>query len=289
MKDYKLGPNGAIITCLNLFATKFDQVISLLEKNKTSYEYVIIDTPGQIEVFTWSASGTIITESLSSLFPTTLCYCVDTPKSSSPVTFMSNMLYACSMLYKTRLPLVVALNKVDVVDCRPLQLWMSDFEAFQEALTEEGSVGERRASYGCSFANSLSLVLDEFYSTLKSVGVSAVTGSGIPELVAAFDEMRELYITEFLPGLEKMKEERVREQLSNVKLDADMLSESDRKAMAADRVFLNPGADDLEVPSTRQNDEDDPQEKIEYESFKAFVRDVVSKKNSSENNAEKDK
>ena len=26
--------------------------------------YVLIDTPGQIEVFTWSASGTIITESL---------------------------------------------------------------------------------------------------------------------------------------------------------------------------------------------------------------------------------
>lgn len=28
------------------------------------YRYVLIDTPGQIEVFTWSASGTIITEAL---------------------------------------------------------------------------------------------------------------------------------------------------------------------------------------------------------------------------------
>jgi len=26
--------------------------------------YIIIDTPGQIEVFTWSASGSIITEAL---------------------------------------------------------------------------------------------------------------------------------------------------------------------------------------------------------------------------------
>jgi len=26
--------------------------------------YVVFDTPGQIEVFTWSASGTIITEAL---------------------------------------------------------------------------------------------------------------------------------------------------------------------------------------------------------------------------------
>lgn len=30
--------------------------------------YVLIDTPGQIEVFTWSASGTIITEALVALY-----------------------------------------------------------------------------------------------------------------------------------------------------------------------------------------------------------------------------
>ena len=28
MKQYGLGPNGAILTSLNLFATKFDQVVS---------------------------------------------------------------------------------------------------------------------------------------------------------------------------------------------------------------------------------------------------------------------
>ena len=30
MKQYQLGPNGGIITCLNLFATKFDQVSQLV-------------------------------------------------------------------------------------------------------------------------------------------------------------------------------------------------------------------------------------------------------------------
>lgn len=30
------------------------------------YRYVVLDTPGQIEVFTWSASGMIITETLVS-------------------------------------------------------------------------------------------------------------------------------------------------------------------------------------------------------------------------------
>ena len=64
MKQYGLGPNGGIVTSLNLFATKFDQVLNLIEKRSEDCDHVIIDTPGQIEVFTWSASGNIITEAL---------------------------------------------------------------------------------------------------------------------------------------------------------------------------------------------------------------------------------
>lgn len=34
MKSYSLGPNGAILTCLNLFAAQFDQVVNLIEKKQ---------------------------------------------------------------------------------------------------------------------------------------------------------------------------------------------------------------------------------------------------------------
>lgn len=50
MQEYSLGPNGAIITALNLFATKFHEVMDLL-KTKTDIHYILIDTPGQIEAF----------------------------------------------------------------------------------------------------------------------------------------------------------------------------------------------------------------------------------------------
>jgi GTPase SAR1 family protein len=90
------------------------QVIQVIEKRADQLDYVLVDTPGQIEIFTWSASGAIITEAFASTFPTVVAYVVDTPRSSSPVTFMSNMLYACSILYKTRLPLVLVFNKTDV-------------------------------------------------------------------------------------------------------------------------------------------------------------------------------
>lgn len=77
--------------------------------------YAIFDTPGQIEVFTWSASGSIITEALASSFVTIVVYIIDTARSTNPVTFMSNMLYACSILYKTKLPFIVVLNKVKLL------------------------------------------------------------------------------------------------------------------------------------------------------------------------------
>ncbi|CAM9289965.1 unnamed protein product, partial [Choristocarpus tenellus] len=130
--------------------------------------YVFIDTPGQIEVFAWSASGQIITETLAASFPTTLIYVVDTPRTSSPTTFMSNMLYACSILYRSRLPLSDILYPNFALE------WMSDFEKLQEALDRSTD-----DSYMNSLNRSLSLVLDEFYNTLTAVPISAATGDGI--------------------------------------------------------------------------------------------------------------
>eukprot|EP00854_Cymbomonas_tetramitiformis_P024523 gene24523-29829_t len=177
MKQYGLGPNGGILTSCNLFATRFDQVIELCE-SKTDLDYILVDTAGQIEIFTWSASGAIITEAFASSFPTVVVYIVDTPRCTSPQTFMSNMLQAVSILYKTKLPLILAFNKVDVAKHDFAIEWMEDFEKFQEAIDSD-------SSYAASLSRSLCMVLDEFYRKLQSVGVSAYTGEGMPEFFEA--------------------------------------------------------------------------------------------------------
>ena len=211
MKQYQLGPNGGIVTSLNLFATKFDQVLKLVGGKKN--EFVILDTPGQIEVntkrwlklfvknistanaqvFTWSASGNIITEALAAQMPTVVVYVMDAVRSTSPVTFMSNMLYACSILYKYKLPFIVAMNKIDVVNHKYALEWMSDFETFQTALAGE-------TSYASNLAQSMSLALDEFYGGLRAVGVSAVTGEGVETFLDKVREGREEYNTEYKVG-----------------------------------------------------------------------------------------
>ncbi|KAJ3787085.1 XPA-binding protein 1 [Lentinula aff. detonsa] len=207
MKQYNLGPNGGILTALNLFTTKFDQVLSLVEKRSDTVDYVILDTPGQIEIFTWSASGAIITDAIASSFPTVVAYIIDTPRTSAPATFMSNMLYACSILYKTKLPFILVFNKTDVQPHDFALEWMHDFEAFQEALATHGGTrdAEGEPTYMNSLMNSMSLVLDEFYKHLKAVGVSSMTGDGMKEFFDAVGASREEYETQYVPEIERAR------------------------------------------------------------------------------------
>lgn len=186
MEQYNLGPNGGILTALNLFTTKFDQVLNILEKRAKQVDHIVLDTPGQIEIFTWSASGSIVTDALASSMPTVVAYIIDTPRTTAPATFMSNMLYACSILYKTKLPFILVFNKTDAQSHQFALEWMQDFEKFQEALaagnatdpsatvTQDG-LNPRARNYDAegsqgymnSLMNSMSLVLDEFYKNLR--------------------------------------------------------------------------------------------------------------------------
>ncbi|KAL1942161.1 hypothetical protein VTO73DRAFT_6225 [Trametes versicolor] len=244
MKEYNLGPNGGILTALNLFTTKFDQVLDFVEKSASKHDYVILDTPGQIEIFTWSASGAIITDAVASSLPTVVAYIIDTPRTTAPATFMSNMLYACSILYKTKLPFILVFNKTDVQTHEFAIEWMQDFEAFQAALaSHQGTTDdEGEPTYMNSLMNSMSLVLDEFYKHLTAVGVSSVTGAGIKEFFDAVEASRGEYEREYLPELQRARAAREKslktvkdESMSRFMKDLTLDREKNPAAAAADR------------------------------------------------------
>lgn len=305
MREYNLGPNGGILTSLNIFATKIDEVMAILEKRTSPgltaptdkpMKHIIVDTPGQIEVFVWSASGSILLDSLASTFPTVIAYIIDTPRTSSTSTFMSNMLYACSILYKTKLPMILVFNKTDVKDASFAEEWMTDFEAFQRALKQEEETGSfggfeggnaglgGGSGYMGSLLNSMSLMLEEFYRHLSVVGVSSMTGKGIPEFFEAVSDKAEEFKRDYTPELEKRrrtrqleKQNRREEELGKLMKDMNVAEkgrnsssdvENTHEAKRLNGNAISEGEDDLgpEVeaqmvePDEEEPDRDDREE-----------------------------
>ncbi|VDK79396.1 unnamed protein product [Litomosoides sigmodontis] len=202
MREYRLGPNGAILTCLNLMCTKFNQVVDFIKSRSGQCPYCLFDTPGQIEAFTWSASGSIITDSLASSFPTMIAFIVDSVRAANSTTFMSNMLYACSILYRTKLPFIVVFNKADIIKPTFATKWMNDFESFQEALDQNST------SYMNDLTRSLSLVLDQFYQNLATVSVSSLTGEGIDDFLKLAQNCVKQYFEVYRPMYEQLLKEK---------------------------------------------------------------------------------
>lgn len=254
MSDFSLGPNGAMITSLNLFATKFDQVVDVLEKRANDYDYIIVDTPGQIEVFNWSASGQIILDSLALSFPVVTTYVVDTARCRNPATFMSNMTYACSIMYKTKLPFCVVFNKTDIVPFDFAKEWMTEFDSFLDALRPAES------GYMASLSRALCLSMEEFYRQLRTSGVSSLTGDGMDSFQLCIDDSVREYHEAYLPYLNRQRElfAKRKEEMAEKQLK-EMMNNGAQNAMRQ----ADPVTEDLE------EDEDDAEE---LEKFREYLR-----------------
>ena len=103
-------------------------------------------------------------------------------------------MYALSILYKSKTPLLVLFNKVDVLDCSFASEWMTDFSAFDDALS-------RQDNYLSTLSRSMSLVLEEFYNQVPHIGVSSTLGKGFDKILPKADELKEEYFNVFLPEL----------------------------------------------------------------------------------------
>jgi GTPase SAR1 family protein len=292
MEEYNLGPNGGIMTSLNLFATKVDQVLGLLEKraapdpenpSRKPVKHILVDTPGQIEAFVWSASGTIFLDSLASSFPTVIAYVVDTPRANSTSTFMSNMLYACSILYKTKLPMIIVFNKTDVQDSSFAKEWMTDFNAFQEALEKEqsnnafGGQDGAGSGYMGSLMNSMSLMLEEFYCHLSVVSVSALEGTGIDDFFESVKDKADEFRRDYQPELDRRREAREsdkkkqREKELNKMMAGMAMGGTASTTVAGSSTFGNMEVDekDVEPLSADEESEDELDDEQDREGLQA--------------------
>jgi hypothetical protein len=176
-----------------------------------------------------------------------------------------------SILYKTKLPFILVFNKTDAQPHEFALEWMQDFELFQAALNQEHDT-EGEPTYMNSLMNSMSLVLDEFYKNLKTVGVSSATGDGFKQFLEAVEGSREEYEKyvvcllrhfgyisfaprEYLPDLLKAREQREK-TLKRAQEEA--------KADSMTRVMRDLEIDHARNPAGALADRWDPNAEDEY-------------------------
>ncbi len=185
MKQYELGPNGALIMANDLIATKIDELRSQIEK--ANPDYLIIDTPGQIELFAYRSSGPFILQNLTSEQKVGL-FLHDGSLVTTPTNFVSIALLATSIRLRLNLPTVNVLTKVDLIQekLRDILKWSTSLASLEQAISQETD-GE---TYTLVSNILRSLNLGGFAQGL--IPLSNVTGEGMPNLEGALSRILNL-------------------------------------------------------------------------------------------------
>ena len=132
MKDYSLGPNGALILASDLIASKLAEIQDDIDSSEP--DFVIIDTPGQVELFAFRESGPFIAKGLNADSKAVL-FLVDSLLASSPRNFLSLLLLSTSVQLRMGLPMLQVLSKTDISkNAKEIVRWSKEPSAFEEAL-----------------------------------------------------------------------------------------------------------------------------------------------------------
>ena len=178
MKQYDLGPNGALIMANDLIASKFDEFQN--EINNVNPDYLIVDTPGQIELFAYRTSGPFLVQNLDSDEKVNL-FLFDGALITSPVNFVSIALLATSIKLRLNLPTINVLTKTDLIGkkLKDIIRWSSDLKSLEEAISKDAD-GE---TYTLTTTILRSLNLGGFAQGL--IPISNVSGEGMVNLQSA--------------------------------------------------------------------------------------------------------
>lgn len=179
MLDYQLGPNGALIMASDLLGDHLEEIRGEIED--ANPDLVLVDTPGQIELFAFRESGRFIAQQLTG-DERALIYVLDSPFSRSPLNFTSNLYLAAAIYSRIMQPLVYALTKADLVTEREIDEivnWATEPESFDLALRTSEELN-------------LSIITRDLANAVFNTGlltepipVSAKVNSGLLELNAA--------------------------------------------------------------------------------------------------------
>jgi len=148
MESYGLGPNGAQIACADMLALNTDDVKKSIESFKT--DYILMDTPGQIELFVFREAGKYIIKFLNPA-RSIIAYILDPALAKTASGFVSQLLLSLSTNFRLGQYQINILSKVDMLSDNELQQvekWSHDSDELRTALLNEKASIYREMSEG---------------------------------------------------------------------------------------------------------------------------------------------
>jgi len=158
MREYGLGPNGAQIAAADLLAINAPEIMKAIEKYDT--DYVLIDTPGQLELFTFRESSRRIIECFDATH-SVICFLMDPILCKNPNGFVSSLMLATTTSFRMMIPMLTVISKSDLLseeDMRRVDSWSTDYYSLLNALEDAVSTAQNQVSI-------------EFLKALETVGV----------------------------------------------------------------------------------------------------------------------
>ncbi len=108
-----LGPNGAMIASVDKLVFSIDEILNEVEEYKA--DYVIIDTPGQMEVFAYRAGGQILARAFQGYGPTLTVFLIDALFFEDPLSIVSALSLSSSVALRFQLPQLNVASKADLL------------------------------------------------------------------------------------------------------------------------------------------------------------------------------
>ncbi len=180
MKKENLGPSGAMLKGAELTENLMSRIIEKIDQ--LDNRYVLIDTPGQSEIFVFQSAGPAICDQLKKSSQTICVYIIDGSITGTGTNLASAISLSLATQMRLGIPTVNVLNKSDLVKNQEIYRMLSDYNYMKKMIEKEES-GTMKG-LALKFVDAAKMLS----SSQRIVQVSSIKGEGMSQLLDLVQE-----------------------------------------------------------------------------------------------------
>ncbi|HMF34771.1 MAG TPA: ATP/GTP-binding protein [Candidatus Lokiarchaeia archaeon] len=186
MADFNWGPNGAILEASRQLYLRQEEILpKVLPLPESPVDYVLIDTPGQLDSFVLQPFGATFLNNLNGVLPLSAIYLYDAGAMQDPVNVPAQLFLNAAASFQFDFDVTTVLNKADaVVELDEVLGWLQDPETLVEIIRHS-----KRGVLSDLAAESLD-ALAHFRVPTRILPISALEGhvTGLDDLFDLLEE-----------------------------------------------------------------------------------------------------